>query len=416
MMKKILFITTQFPYPLDNGGKIGAYNGLDSIAEHEVYLLAFSEQIEYVEEGKKKLCERWPHLHIVEVIKQDVHIQNKPFVLIKRILQSYFVKEPYMVVKFQNKEMIKKIDEIMQKYTFDAIFVDYLNMYSYGNYIKKKYPDKFKTFILKDHNIEYEIFKQTAEKSGLIKKIAIMPIWKKTKKYEENAVRDADIVLSVCDANTNYFKKINVNSYTMKPTFDIQEHSGEITHNQKLLFIGNLSWRANLNGLKWFVYEVLPIIKEKIPDVKLSIVGSGNVENPFTGNDLVEWNGFVEDISGIYKDYRVFVVPLFEGSGIRIKILEAFNYKIPVVATTLACETIGARNKVELYIADKKEEFAKAVETIIADDKEYKRITDNAGSFLKENFSVTVRRNEMNAILLNSTQRKIVEEKQCEFI
>lgn len=202
---KILFITTQFPYPLDNGGKIGALNGLDSLADHEIYLLSFSEQIECVEKGKEFLYNRLPGLQTIHVIEQDIHIRKKPIILLKRVVQSYFGKLPYMVVKFQNDKMIKEIDILMRDNYFDVVFIDYLNMYSYGEYIQKNYSKCYQKLILKNHNIEHEIFKQACQKAKFIKKIMLIPIWKKTKVYEENALRNADVVLSVCGENTEYF-------------------------------------------------------------------------------------------------------------------------------------------------------------------------------------------------------------------
>lgn len=398
-MKKILFLTTQFPYPLDNGGKIGAYNGLDSLADNELILAAFSEQMELVEEGKEVLHTRWKNIRSIKVIKQDVHIQRKPFLLAIRIIQSYFGKLPYMAVKFSNPNMYKYLDKIMQENYFDAVFIDYLNMYPYGEYIRKKYKDKYGLYILKDHNIEFEIFRQTSSRYKGVKKLLTNPIWLKTKAYELNAVKNSDIVFSVCESNTKFFRKFNEKSFTMKPTLDILPEKGKVVNNKKILYIGNLSWLANMNGVKWFVDKVLPLVKDKIPDVSLTIIGSGDVQNPYTDNDSVEWLGYVSDISEVYEGYRIFIVPLFEGSGIRIKILEAFNNEIPVVSTSMACETIGAEKGKEILIADSEVQFAKDIISLMTDNTLCRQITDNAKRFLRDNFSVISRRLEMKEVL-----------------
>lgn len=396
---KILFITTQFPYPLDNGGKIGALNGLDSLADHEIYLLSFSEQIECVEKGKEFLYNRLPGLQTIHVIEQDIHIRKKPIILLKRVVQSYFGKLPYMVVKFQNDKMIKEIDILMRDNYFDVVFIDYLNMYSYGEYIQKNYSKCYQKLILKNHNIEHEIFKQACQKAKFIKKIMLIPIWKKTKVYEENALRNADVVLSVCGENTEYFKKINSMAYTMRPTFDFHECQRKYLDNNKLLYVGNLSWKANFEGIQWFVKYVLPLVLDVYPDVTLDIVGSGNIENPFKDINYVKWLGYVEDISNLYEKYQIFVVPLFEGSGIRIKILEAFNYEIPVVSTEHACNTIGVQDGREICIANSAEEFSKAIKELLSNKNKCFSMVQQAKSFLKSNFSTVVRRQEMNSII-----------------
>ena len=91
-MKKILFITTQFPYPLNNGGKIGAFNGLDALSDHDVHLLAFSEEMNCIEEGKVFLKKRWKNITIENVIEHEVHIKHSIFKLILAVLRSYLSK------------------------------------------------------------------------------------------------------------------------------------------------------------------------------------------------------------------------------------------------------------------------------------------------------------------------------------
>lgn len=398
---KILFITTQFPYPLDNGGKIGAYNGLDSLAGHEVYLLSFSEQMDRVDEGKQYLSSRWQNLHIVDVVEHDIHIQQKKIKLASVILRSYIGKLPYMAQKFYDSRMFNCIDELMKNNIFDIVFVDYLNVYQYGEYIRKKYKDRFKILCFKDHNIEYEIFKQTSEKYAGIKRILTNPIWKKTKKYEENAIRNSDVVFSVCDENTKYFRNFNDKSYTMRPTFDIVTNERRDYSSKRLLYIGNLSWGANMDGLSWFVFNVLPVIKKEIPEVKLTIAGSGGIKNPFS-DKAIDWRGYVEDLNDVYSECSIFIVPLFEGSGIRIKILEAFNNEIPVVSTELACKTIGPKDRENILIANTAEEFSEAVLSLIDNNNYCKKITETAKQLLINEYSVQIRRDEITGILMTA--------------
>ena len=76
---RVLFITTQFPYPLDNGGKIGAINGLDLLRNDEVTLLSFCEQPDLIQDGVDFLSKRFPKLRIVNPIIHDIHIQKKGY-------------------------------------------------------------------------------------------------------------------------------------------------------------------------------------------------------------------------------------------------------------------------------------------------------------------------------------------------
>ena len=404
----LLFITTQFPYPLDNGGKIGAYNGISVVSkDFDVTVLSFTEQDEYIEEGIEYYSKKFNNVKFEKPIHHDVHIRKKKFKLIKAMLSGYVKKMPYIVSKFVDKNMYKKIDEMFQgNRKWDIVFIDYLNMYSYGEYIKKKYGNLIGKFILKDHNLEYELVKQEALSSKGLKKIVLNVEWKRTFKYEKNAVKNSEFVFSVCDSNTNELKRFNSNTWTMYPTYEMLPKRGKITNNNSILYIGNLSWKSNMDGLKWFVEKTFGLIKKAIPDASLTIVGSGCNDNYFKDYDDVNYLGYVKDISNIYDDYKVFIVPLFEGSGIRIKILEAFNNEIAVVSTTLGCETIGVQSGKELFIADNEIEFSKAIVELLKNEELNNRIRNEGKELLKKKFSLTARQEEFKSILFDCKKEK----------
>lgn len=394
---KILFITTQFPYPLDNGGKIGAFNGICVVSrENNVTVLSFTEQPEFISEGIDYFKDKLPNVRFERPIFHNVHIRKRPFTLARVMLKDYLKKIPYVTVKFENKKMYHLIDDMFSDQSWDIVFIDYLNMQIYGEYINEKYKEKYRYMILKDHNLEYEIVKQASKKERGIKKAILEIEWKRTLKYEKKAICDADLVYSVCDENTKFMKKFNVSSYTMFPTYD----SKKVIHKSSgngILFMGNLSWKANMEGLVWFVDEVLPMINEEVPDAKLTIVGSGPAENPFISNKNVDYKGYIKDISNIYYNQAIFIVPLFEGSGIRIKILDAFYNGIAVVSTSLACGTIGATDGIEILIRDNADEFAKAVISLLLNPDQRNQIEQNAKIFLEKRFSLATRQEEFQA-------------------
>ena len=395
----LLFITTQFPYPLDNGGKIGAFNGISVVSDkYDVTVLSFTEEPQYTEEGIRYFKSVLPNVTFAHPVFHDIHIRKKLLKLAKAMLRNYLQSLPYVTAKFVDKNMFARIDEKFKEKNWDVVFVDYLNMNVYGSYIRKKYLGKYGHMILKDHNIEYEIVKQSAESSSGIKKVILDAEWKRTLKYESNAVQRAELVFSVCDENTDFMKKYNKNSYTMLPTYEMLPHRENFESRPRILFMSNLSWGANMKGLQWFVDKVLPLVKETVPDVQLTVVGSGPATNPFSGNDSVEYKGYVKDITHIYDDQKVFIVPLFEGSGIRIKILEAFNNELPVVSTTLGCRTINATDGKEIFIADQADQFAEDVIKLLTDDTLNHKMTLDAKDFLRNNFSLKTRQQEYREI------------------
>lgn len=389
---KVLFITTQFPFPLDNGGKIGAYNGLSVVSQNNnVTCLSFSESKEYINEGLDYYKKNLPNVTFLKPIMHDIHIRDKKIKLISAILKGYVTNHPYVTSKFENDEMYKEIDMCFHSQDWDIVFIDYLNMYIYGEFIIKKYKGHYRYLVFKDHNKEYEIVKQAYENEHGLKKIILNKEWKSTFEYEKKAINAADIVFSVCEDNTLFMKKYNKNAYTMLPTFSIKTCKRRKKTGNEILYIGNLSWGANMEGVKWFADRVLPLVREKLPDATLTIVGSGPASNPFSDREGIIYKGYVKDIDGLYDNYSVFVVPLFEGSGIRIKILDAFNNDIPVVSTLIGCGTINAEDRVEIMIANDAESFSSAVVELLNNEKMRHEISLNAKKYLEREFSLSAR-------------------------
>ena len=395
-----LFITTQFPYPLDNGGKIGAFNGISVVSnDDDVTVLSFTEERETVEKGIQYFKSIFDNVTFKDPIDHDVHIRNKPAKLMTTMLRSYLTATPYVSAKFVNREMYRLIDECFKNNRYDVVFIDYLNMYPYAKYIKKHYSSQFEKMVFKNHNIEFEIVEQEYHKQSGWKKTLLGLEWQRTKKYELQAIKDNSLVFTVCDENTDYFKQYNQNVFSMKPTYDVTDKNRLLSSEKSILYIGNISWEANMNGLKWFVDNVWPKIKQKEPDAVLNIVGSGKAENPFQSVEGINMLGYVEDLNELYQTHRAFIVPLFEGSGIRIKILEAFNNGIPVVSTRLACDTIGAGHGDELYIADSADEFSQSVLNLLESDATNKSMSVRAKEFLKKHYSLDARRQEYQGLL-----------------
>lgn len=400
---KILFLTTQFPYPLDNGGKIGAYNGISILSSgNQLTVMSFTEE-DFADEGINFYKTKFPQVTFYPPVKQHVHIQKRYFELFKVMCKSYLRHIPYITMKFENVKMYTQIDQELDRAQYDFVFIDYLNMFLYGQYIIKKYPYYTDKIIIKDHNIEFRIYQQAAENSHGLKKLVLDHEWKKVREYEIKALNAGRFVFSVCDEDADYMSQYNPNTHAMKPTFEILTERKSLTAKPALLYIGNLSWQANLKGLRWFLDQVWPSLLQQFPDISIDIVGGGLKENPFPDITGVNYRGYIKNIEDIYKEFRVFIVPLFEGSGIRIKILEAFNHDIAVVSTRMACDTIGAINEKELMVVDTAEEFAEKVALLLQDDDKNNELRKNAKIFLEQRYSLKARQEEIGEIISERT-------------
>jgi glycosyltransferase involved in cell wall biosynthesis len=126
-----------------------------------------------------------------------------------------------------------------------------------------------------------------------------------------------------------------------------------------------MHWPPNAEGIAWFAREVWPRVQAQVPDSVLTLIGK---QPPalFTKDlnappESIDVTGYVEDLNPYLEETAVFIVPLHAGGGMRVKILDAWCWGLPVVSTAIGAEGLAACHGQNLLLADSAEEFAAAV-------------------------------------------------------
>jgi glycosyltransferase involved in cell wall biosynthesis len=138
---------------------------------------------------------------------------------------------------------------------------------------------------------------------------------------------------------------------------------------ETMLFMGSFRHPPNQEGLRWFAQKVLPAVLERKKNARLVIVGS---DSPAAHSlpdlpDNIELRGFVEDVREPLGRYAVFVCPILSGSGMRVKLLEAFAAGIPVVSTPIGAEGLAGRDGEICSLAADPLEFAQKIVELFED-------------------------------------------------
>ncbi len=138
-----------------------------------------------------------------------------------------------------------------------------------------------------------------------------------------------------------------------------------------ILFLGSFRHMPNQEALQWFVGRVLPAILAQEPTARFVVIGSEppphHALHPAESIDLI---GFVDDIRDPLAHYSVFVCPILSGSGVRVKLLEAFAAGIPVVSTRLGAEGLAEKDGEICALADDPQSFADHVLRLLRDPVE----------------------------------------------
>jgi glycosyltransferase involved in cell wall biosynthesis len=168
-----------------------------------------------------------------------------------------------------------------------------------------------------------------------------------------------------------------------------------------LVFFGAMNYFANIDGVLYFHEQILPLIKNRVPDVQFTIAGMSPVRKirKLSGENVIV-TGYVPDIRNYVAQASVCVVPLRIAKGMQNKVLEAMAMEVPVVATTAANRGIEARDKKEILLADTPAEFAKATLALLRDVGLHKEIAANAKQFVLKNFSWDTHLKKLNDVIV----------------
>lgn len=213
------------------------------------------------------------------------------------------------------------------------------------------------------------------------------------RKMELELVRASDLVWcnSSEDEKSVAAEVRNIPIKVIPTIHPLRARGKQFSERKNLLFIGNFNHRPNRDGLRFFLEEVLPLIRESIPQVEISIIG-GNIPSnllAFQSNG-VKFLGYVPEVDRFFHEARVFVAPLRFGAGVKGKIGDALSFGLPVVTTSVGAAGMGFENGNQALIGDEPEAFAHAVIRAYDNPVLWQRLSDNGYEHVKRYFSPEV--------------------------
>ncbi len=374
---KILFLTSRFPYPPFRGDKLRVFNLIREMSKkHEIVLATFAEP----EDGR----------YYADLLKYVKRIERVSFNKKSAYLNAglgLFSKNPLQVRYYASKEMRQTVAKLMEEERPDVIHAHLIRMASYA----EPYPEIPKVLDLCDSmTLNYERFLlYRRDLMSLVYRLEKV----RTKSYEGLiplefdvslviSPHDRDFILSLCpDAELevvpngvdfDYFKPVKAKK---------QENT--------IAFMGTMDYFPNVDAMKWFYQDVIPIIRRTIPKVKLNIAGGSPApEIERLGNDPnVTVTGFVEDLRPIVGPATVFVCPIRAATGLNNKVIEAMAMGLPVVATPEACEGIDVEDGVNVLLAGDPMTFSERIIDLMQDSKRRDMIGRAGLKFVKSRFS-----------------------------
>lgn len=377
--KKILFLTPQLPYPADAGGFIKSFKLIEYLSQkHDVDYASLlkDDNATYLNEFKNKVA-------LQNFYTVDCSIPRS----IKNIIFSNIQLKPISFYRNYSKKLAKLLQPIWQNY--DIIFVDHVDMFQY---IPKAY---FSKTILHQHNAEFVMWERVAKLSNFgFKKLALLLQAKLLKRLEVKYCNAAKLILASPNDELE-LQKAGVMHQHFFETYHLgddkllEEKPLEFNPSSKnLLYVGTLTWEANIDGLLWFLENVWSSITAKDNAITLTIVGKNpDVRLLKYKNQNVIFKGFVEDLEPEFQNAKLFIVPLRFGSGIKVKVVSAMYRGLPCITTSIGAEGLQVENGKHLLIAEDKEAFSQAIFKLINDATTWQTLSVESRKLAQEKYS-----------------------------
>ncbi len=380
---RVLFVS---PYPICppiHGGGVFMYGTLRELAKHaEVHVIALMELPEQREanESLRAFCAS------VE-LPARAGVQPAPSASITASITPHAVREfadPDLEWLIHRKIYLDRIDVLQLEYT---PLIQYAGRF-----------DRLASVVF-EHDIYFQsISRGLAHTNGVPRSKAAFE-YLRALHYELKHLPECDSV-QVCTPENREF----LSSYLPRSAAKIQEglragiDVGRFTYqpdgreSATMLFLGSFRHTPNVTAIEWFVKHVLPRILTQRPDARLVVVGSGPPPRDLIARagPSVELLGFVEDIRTELARRAVFVCPILSGSGVRVKLLEAFASGIPVISTTVGAEGLARTDGEFCALADDAREFAGKALAILDCSQQTRAMTARARAEVEANWDMPV--------------------------
>jgi glycosyltransferase involved in cell wall biosynthesis len=282
--------------------------------------------------------------------------------------------------------MQRAIDDYLASHAIDLVNVEFAQMGYYA-------LPRDKPSVLTEHNVEYDILYRTYQRDRLsLRKLYNLMEWRKFRRDELAICRKFDMCMTTSERDKEVLAaQLPTTRFAVIPNgvdSTFYSYEPEAASEQSLLFTGTIDYHPNTDGLKYFLEEVLPIVRRDVADIRFYIVGKDPPPEilRYGADPGIIITGAVDDVRDYFRKATIVVVPLRVGGGTRLKILEAMAMGKPVVSSTAGAEGLAVTEGEHILLADKPAAMARAIVTLMRDAELRTKLAVNGRRLIEQRY------------------------------
>lgn len=419
----ILIVGNRVPWPVRDGGAMATYQLLKSLNFEGCNVTYFTLNTKKHWVSQKEIQENLSFVHVVAV----PHLVK---ISALDALKNLFSSGSYFLSRYHNPRAKQQLADLLSQHTYDAVIIEGLYSSVFLDVIRQYYSGNV---VYRAHNLEHQIWSRlNKSESNLLKKAYLKLQIQRLNREEVQFVSKVDQCVSISPEDQKAFiemdlvsRKTTDTESTNTETTDTEtsdlpdrnnresstndsETNDPIPHASRhflylpgmdpgleeksklqpdtIFHLASMEWEANVSGLEWFLNKVWPLVLSGQPEMKIHIGGKSldKKDRRYFQSGLVN-HGEVQNADEFMKHHGIGIVPLWAGSGLRMKLLQAMSLGIPCVTTSIGAQGLNVKHGNEVLIADTAQDFANALLKLNTDRKFAIEIGKNALNYVIQN-------------------------------
>ncbi len=395
----VLQICHKFPFPPNDGGTLATYQLSKAMIEMgwKVKILSLAT--------RKHPHSEMPLDPIFNTTEpESVTIDTNP--QLSGLIKNFWSNTNYIVSRFDSKEFSDLIVTTLSNNKYDLVVFEGTFTASYIDLVRKKCAG---VLLMRTHNVEFQLWEERLySEDNFFKRNLLKAPVKQLREFELTELKKFDVVAAISMTDKAFFNSYIGLHKTIYIPFGISLPDETVVDDDaenKIIFLGALDWEPNIHGLKWFLEEVWPLIRERNNRLEFHI-GGRNASPDFADHlpEGVIFKGEIEDAHSFILSGKLMAVPLFEASGIRIKIIEGLALGQVVCTTTKGAQGIPAQTGKDIIIADTPKQMARVIVETMRSKDQSESIAKHARILAESEFDIS---NTQKALLqmINTFQK-----------